>query len=509
MSFFRRYWQACIFFLVSFLAYLPALFGHGFADPDAFYHAKVSSLLWLHGPLHAFPWLDLTLVGQAYADLHFLFHAWVAPFTAVFGLMDGLRVASLCLVLLLGIVFAGSLYWLNLRFVWIWSAVLLLMPPLFVRFSLGKASALAVLWLLFGICAALKRRPWAIALAVGGFGLSHGAWVLLVLCVVYIGVMEAFFTGQLFPSPLSFWARIRGQMGLFAAAMGGGMVAIFFHPNFPENIRFTWVQLVTIGLGTPTARVVMGKEWASPDVAGMLSACAPVLLLVALACLVVLHTKPHFSLERMVQILGVTSLLGVFVACAFLSVRSLEYVLPVAVLLLAFVFSGLDIGRFCQEQRKLALFGFALFFLVIGFQNGRALHRLWQSAYADTLYVSALHAIRAAGAKDGERVFHPFFDRFPLLFAQDDGLRYVTGLDPTFLLVTDPALSDRIDLSIRHPERFASQDIAWMLQRTDSRFVFLAKVGPYMRWVELLQQEKSLYTAIFEDSSSLVFERQK
>lgn len=507
MSFFRRYWQAALFFLVSVLGYLPALFGHGFADPDAFYHAKVSALLWQHGPLQTFPWLDLSLVGKAYADLHFLFHVFVAPFTVVFGLMDGLRIASLFLVVFLGSVFTFCLHQLQVRWPWMWALILVLFPPLCIRFSLGKASALAVLWLVFGIFAVLRRSPWLVGVALLGFSLSHGAWMVLFGSVVFLCFAQAFFASQLLDIP--FWKGLYKHLSLLGAGVIGALVGLVLHPNFPQNIRFTWIQLVTIGIGTPMDRVLMGKEWMSPGVTEVVAACALVFILVGIFVILLSHVGFHPSRERMVHILSLYSLSSVFFALVFLSIRSVEYFAPVFLFALALCFSELEVKDFWRRFRRLALFLCFLFLGVWSFQYGKAVMDMRNHAYADDSYVMALRAIWDAGAKDGERVFHPLFDRFPLLFAQDERLRYVTGLDPTFLLVTDPALSDRIDLGLRHPEKLTIQDIDWMLERSGSRFVFLAKVGPYLRWVELLQQEKLLYTAIFEDSSSLVFKRRK
>ena len=57
------------------------------------------------------------------------------------------------------------------------------------------------------------------------------------------------------------------------------------------------------------------------------------------------------------------------------------------------------------------------------------------------LYTGAMDSITKV-AKPNDRVFHSNWDQFPVLFARSDQVRYIAGLDPTFLLAENPALSD-------------------------------------------------------------------
>ena len=60
----------------------------GFNDPDDFYHAKIASVMSVQGPLHAFPWLDLTLFDKGFSDHHLLFHLLLIPFIRWWGCCD-------------------------------------------------------------------------------------------------------------------------------------------------------------------------------------------------------------------------------------------------------------------------------------------------------------------------------------------------------------------------------------------------------------------------------------
>ena len=511
-SFFEeRFWLQGILGLGFLCAvYVPALFGHGFADPDAFYHAKISALLWQQGPIHFFSWLDLSLVGQHFADLHFLFHVLIAPLTALFGMMDGMRYGMIFLMGMFALIFAWCLRWLEIRFPWVWTILCVSLAPLLIRFSLGKASALALMWFVLGITASLKRWPWLLLFVVFGFSLSHGGWMILVGSVGILCLMRLLFEAQFEERVLPLWFRCKTEAPLIFASFIGALCGIAIHPNFPENIRFTWVQLVTIGLQTPTDRVLMGKEWMSPSPVQIVSALGP-LLIVALLIGVgfVFAPKKKMNLMYVLPTLQLGSLLAVFVALMMLSIRSIEYVIPVFVLFLAFAAQSVSWKTMIEQQRTMLILGCVLCIFAQSVLLYKALIQLRDRSYPDELYRSAVQAMRQVGGKVGDRVFHLSFDRFPLLFAQDDGFRYVSGLDPTFLLVTEPELSDRMDAALRRPKETKSTDWQWMVSSTQARFVFVPKIGVFQPYLEVLDVEKGLYRAIFEDEKSKVYQVQK
>src|SRR5438445_9850431 len=66
--------------LALFFSFTQWVGGNRFGDPDAFYHARVASLLW-HGKISGhFDWLPFTTWGSGYADQHYLYHLLLYPF---------------------------------------------------------------------------------------------------------------------------------------------------------------------------------------------------------------------------------------------------------------------------------------------------------------------------------------------------------------------------------------------------------------------------------------------
>ena len=74
-------------------------------------------------------------------------------------------------------------------------------------------------------------------------------------------------------------------------------------------------------------------------------------------------------------------------------------------------------------------------------------------------------------ASPNDRVFHSDWDEFPTLFAANDRVRYVSGLDPVFLHEANPALANAVrDLTIGRATTTAWQVI---VEQTRSSFVFV------------------------------------
>src|SRR3989344_809978 len=171
---FRRFeW---LFITLGSLAWFAILMPWGaFADPDAFYHAHAARLMLEHGPLMAFPWLDLTAFGQQFAHHHFLYHLFLVPviwMTDIFQLTpcaEFWATQYAAVLLATGTIVA---FWMIAKRLdpvraWIWTMALLLVPSFSMRLLLGKASPIAVGLFVVGIGVMVLGRT-----RVGGRGYS-------------------------------------------------------------------------------------------------------------------------------------------------------------------------------------------------------------------------------------------------------------------------------------------------------------------------------------------------
>lgn len=495
-----------------------------FADPDAVYHAKISLLLWQTGPVASFPWLDLTTLTQAFADHHFLFHVVEAPFVAFLGLHTGARVTA---VILASAFLTGaylSLRWMKVSYAWFWTIVLALTQPLIVRLLLAKASPLALLLFVLGLAAAWKRKPLMVFLVSFIFALSHGGWALLVGSVWLLALGDFIFYYSIpichpreggDPAPIGtrMDSCLRRNDKLFKESILvflGALAGTFVHPNFPENISFLWTQVVKIGLGTPFQKVILGSEWLPPTVSAMVSSFAPWLIALLLGlCGLAFTARQTFDRDSARGAIAFALPVAVLLALTFKSRRSAEYLAPALFLWIPMIWNMVD-GRklrfLIQNSlpRTLPVICCLLLVALVAHSVESAWRGLHTARYPDYVFASAMLPVTER-AKPADRVFHSDWDEFPILFSLDDRLRYVAGLDPTFLYEASSTLSDAYrDLTWGRTS--STQEQAWDLisGKLQARFVFIDK-RDHAAFLELIKSD-ARYLPLAETADAATFE---
>ncbi|MFH1620525.1 MAG: hypothetical protein ABIB04_00380 [Patescibacteria group bacterium] len=517
--------RALLIFAISLLWFSILIPWNGFADPDVFYHAKISELIWHGGPLQAFPWLDLTQFGRNFADLHLGFHLIAAPFVGVFGKFFGLRLISVLLAAGFITIFFLCLRWLKIQYALFWTSLLLLTQPLLVRILLGKASPLALIWYFFGLTATWKRKPWLVALIGFCFALSHGGWVFLAGSIVLLSLGNFLFDKISKNLPWReclksiFWVE-------FLAAIVGALMAWIIHPNFPNTFLLGFTQIVSIGLKTPH-NLLIGSEWLPASVTGIIASFAPWII----ACILgltglLLASKKAIDEKNMRLVASFGFVLAAIFALTLKSKRNVEYLAPVLAVWCAAVWSLVDIRAFYaivipmemgiqsrkgwipvftgMTKKKLAIFACIAFGVIL---LGRQITETWTVfhpvTYPDDVYAETMSAI-SARALPGDRVFHSNWDEFPMLFAQDDRLRYVSGLDPTFLYAASSTLSDRVR-DLTWPMTTSTAEEVWSLIHDDlkSRFVFISKKN-HDKFLQLIRSD-ARYIPLADAKDSAAF----
>jgi hypothetical protein len=100
---------------------------------------------------------------------------------------------------------------------------------------------------------------------------------------------------------------------------------------------------------------------------------------------------------------------------------------------------------------------------------------LHDGRYPDAIYAEAFSAV-SSRAHEGDRVFHSDWDEFPILWSLDDRLKYVAGLDPTFLYEASSTLSDEYrDVTWGQTTTTPEQVWNFVHDRINARFVFIDK----------------------------------
>jgi len=469
-----------------------------FMDPDAFYHAKMAELMLAHGTVRAFPWLDLTALGTLFADQHYAFHVALLPFVKWFGGLLGTQIAAVVFATVCILVVYWSLGAIGTTRRWPWMMLALLSAPFVFRLSLGKASPLAIGWFLIGMVAILRRKK-ALALFAGfGFALTHGGWSLLLLCQSAYVFGQIVFVRLVLDRPLKTGFLLSAWRVPLVSALGVG-VGLLIHPDFLQTIAFVWSHVIHIAISTPINRVDMGQEWLPVElyrlIIGNTVLAIGVLLLVT--ALIFAHKKrQNIGLIR--EIAALAFPVGILIVLTLKSTRFFEYAFPLLVLFLAKASELIDTDRLKQTVREqwadlktqlpkstvrplilfvsLAMVGIVVRDVAGTYVSLRATGRAYDEFRPATEVIARL-------TEPDQRVYHTRWDEFPELFYWLDRQRYISGMDPTFLLLSEPKLAEENrDLVLKKEAKEISRIIREDFQ---SRILFSSARDPKEFWKTL------------------------
>ncbi len=443
----KRYWESILVFLSAFAFFSIFQPWGAFRDPDAFYHAKMSSLLLEKGIIRDFPWLDLTSLGQHFADQHFLYHALNAPFVYFFGMFQGHQIASVIFGALFITVFFLILKWLQIKYAFIWTTLLLILPPVIARLNLGKASPLAMLFFFLGLAGFIKRSRVALFFVMALYVLTHGGWPMLFAIFVVYSIGEMIYEKYIVEKTWEdMWRDIRSiQLPLYGYAIFGAVAGVLMHPYRATLVGFLQTQIISIGVATPFDQVVLGIEWRPYELSNFLydfSFLWVTAFILLYGYIFARREKIESYVMRWGIALGLCS--AVLLAFTLKSRRFSEYMGPMFVLWFAVLGGAIDWKQMLREFQKTEKYlrVFLIILCVAAFSRG-----MW--ATYDFLHASPRRFDRFAPALEiadqylqtGDRLFHSNWAQFPELFAHRDTYIYIAGLDPVFLLEASPGLS--------------------------------------------------------------------
>ena len=140
------YRQAAVIFILAVLLFSWLHWQPAFADPDSFYHVKMTQLLMERGAINEFPWLSATTLRYQFVDHHFLYHLVLIPFIAVSPLI-GLKVATVFLAACAMVAIFLFLRYLKVAGAFWYTLFLLTVNPFVFRLVLAKAQPLVILFL--------------------------------------------------------------------------------------------------------------------------------------------------------------------------------------------------------------------------------------------------------------------------------------------------------------------------------------------------------------------------
>jgi hypothetical protein len=364
-----------------------------------------------------------------------------------------------------------------------------------VRLLIAKASPLAIIFFVLGLAATWKRKPFTVAIIAFLFALTHGGWVYLVASIVLMGIGDVLYRRVVENGSEG---RSQGYAPTLIAACVGIALGLLVHPNFPQDISLLWVQIVKIGLQTPFNHVMLGSEWLPVTPAWMLASLALWLIVLGLGFTgLFLARREPFDHESARATVVFALPVAALLAMTFKSRRSVEYLVPALVLWIPWIWNMVDLPKFravFQETLPAKVRGWAPWILtvVVGalmVKNFQTTYlTLHGDIYPDSVYSDAFSAI-SSRATPNDRVFHSDWDEFPILWSLDERLKYVAGLDPTFLYEASSTLSDEYrEVTWGQTTTTPAQVWSFVHDRINARFLFIDK-----------RDHEKLYTVVNND----------
>lgn len=421
---------------IALAAYTFWIASSTFADPDTFYHAKITELLMRdRAALYDFVWLPFTTLADHYVDHHFLYHVALIPFVYIFGTFTGIKIAA--------ILFASSviatlyvlLRQLHVRYAAAFALLLLSSYAFSFRMSLVKAPSVALLFVLIGMRLIIhKQRRWLVLLSFL-FVWTYGGFIVLPLIALLYGIVHAVYR-------LPDWKTV-------FAVWGGTIAGLLIHPSFPNHLYFLWEQIVQIGALNYQTAIGVGGEW-YPATPTDLIVISPLISGLFAAALGIILWRQNVSPRQLwLLLLSFGTILF-----TLKSQRYIEYAIPFTVLASAIILHENGILNALRQRvvlwstcthplaRVLCILSSMYVLFITGvmvISNGQNVHTDIANGLPISTYEASGTWLQTHAAK-GDVIFHADWDDFPMLFYWAPRGRYIAGVDPTFFYRQNPDL---------------------------------------------------------------------
>ncbi len=446
----RPKWSVILVFAAIAILLVLIRIQPSFPDPDSFYHAKMALMIRDHGFLHAFPWLQETVMRDRYVDAHWLYHVLIIPFVTVFDPMVGMRVSAV----LFGLLAFYALY----RFLkavgspypeWL-TIVGALSFDFLQRMSMPKAGALSVTLLMVAAWAMLKARPRALFVVSVLFVWLYHGWPVLygAFACLALGTLVA---DRLVPRPGSDrFHGLRELKPLAKALVLGTAAGIVVNPYFPSGLAFMTTDFLKNAV-TGGANIPVGAEWSPLPWLTMFQndILAFCLLGVVIVLLFAAGATRLFDLTnaKARNVFFFLSLMAIFGAFTFRSARFMEYLIPFLLLTVGAILSVADpfVRKDARAFRAVVRnphTSLKVLFVVVSLAIGCLAARDIRYGMSDNGYFSASQYEGSARwlhryLPRRQIVFNPVWDSSMMYFYLDDLHYYLVGLDPRFMYDAD------------------------------------------------------------------------
>lgn len=386
--------QAAVVFVVyAGLAAIQLFNGERFSLYDGWYHFERTTMFPSDAFFHqSLPTVEATL-NTWYADLHWLYHAALKPFSALGG-HAGYSFGHVLLVGCTGVALYAVINELTEDDTLLLTSLTVLSPAFIPRLSLPRSISLGLLIFLVGIYLLCTNQEKLLGLLAVISVWSYTSWVLLAYAVIIYHALQWWNDSLTWQDALPYLGFITG---------------LLLNPFFPSNIVMTAQQLFLTVLPA-----VQGGEWAPLPFNAYLHVL-PLLILTG-------WSAWRTDLDRTTVFTAI--LAATFLGLSFTTKRAITYLVPTLLLLTAATWQPRS------ESVQRFLLAAIIPFVVLG---GVATINSLQGTANNTPLTDLAPCIDAANSafEDDATLYNARWDDFPRLY-DETPFAYATGLDPSF-----------------------------------------------------------------------------
>ncbi|HCM45386.1 MAG: hypothetical protein UV92_C0024G0003 [Parcubacteria group bacterium GW2011_GWA1_43_27] len=420
------------------------------ADPDSWYHVKLTTMMRDSGLVRDFPWTQASLYRTIFIDQHFLYHVLLLPFVSL--APNDLAGAKIATIIFAAFSVTAVLWCLKRWRVPYWGVGIILLltsAPFLFRLSLLKAPSLAIGVSIIAYYLITERRLGWLFFWTWFYVWFYSAWPLVVVMAGVWIAIDSLSQTKLNLKIIGQTLISKNNLKLVGVIVGGIVVALIINPYFPTNLVYL-KQIFGMALTPYHTFVGIGGEWyplAPFDLPENLSYPLLVWLLSTLVAVFTWHKQTKLS--RSSWLIAV-----LFLVYTLKARRQTEYFVPWMVISSGLCLRDAGLGNLTLAYLKnkfaswipkwvmkkyvlVTLLVYAIMVVPWGLSHG---FRLAKAALANKYsYNTMLGAANwlKQNSPSGTIVFQSDWSMFPMLFYHNSQNYYLTGLDQTFMYEYD------------------------------------------------------------------------
>ncbi len=444
-------YDIAVFYLISLMVFLWLQNTSTLADPDAFYHARLTTYLRDFGLLRDFPWTQVSLYKEYFIDHHFGYHLIILPVVSILPELVGLKLvtaflAATSVTVVVWLLKKWQVPYYGLSLLWLLTA-----PAFLFRLSLGKAPSIGVGVALFGYYLIAQRQYVWLFLWSLFFTWLYSAWPLLFVMVGIYIISESIYKNYGNLVKISKDIFEKDNYLLVALVSLGCLLGLVLNPYFPTNILYL-KQLFTMSLVSYSSFLGIGAEWYPYNITDLIPNISLILIVWLLAMFVgVFHFKKISQLSWSTWVLTIVMFIYTLKAR-----RQIEYLTPLMVLSSGLLCRDLwALWRIYNVKKELIswtpswlknkyvkIIFMVYLFIAVGFSFGFGLYKTKYSL-ARGIGITELKGAAQWLKQNTPRrsiIWQTDWGSFPLLWFNNQRSYYLTGLDQTFMYEYNQAL---------------------------------------------------------------------